>query len=144
MKTRGVVIDVGTLEETRYPDGSFTAVHFSHLIEHVPDPRGFLLEVKRILVPGGVAVIATPNIEGLQARIFRGKWRSAIADHLTLFGVTTLKRLLGETEFSIEKTVTWGGLARGIAPLWVKKPLDFLAKKWGFGDVMLISARRGT
>jgi 2-polyprenyl-3-methyl-5-hydroxy-6-metoxy-1,4-benzoquinol methylase len=141
MERRGVIIDVGTLEEARYPDGSFEAVHFSHLIEHVPDPRGFLLEVKRILVPGGLAVITTPNIEGLQARIFRGRWRSAIADHLTLFGMGTLSRLLTETGFRLEKKVTWGGLARGIGPGFIKKPLDYLAKKWGFGDVMLLLAR---
>jgi 2-polyprenyl-3-methyl-5-hydroxy-6-metoxy-1,4-benzoquinol methylase len=142
MKKRGVEIDVGTLEEARYADGAFHTVHFSHLIEHVPDPRRFLLEVRRILSPGGAAIITTPNIEGLQAKILRGKWRSAIPDHLTLFGMTTLRRLLAETGFSTEKTVTWGGLARGIAPWFVKKPLDFLAKKWGFGDVMLILARR--
>ena len=141
MKERGIHIDIGTLEESRYPDGSFDAVHFSHLIEHVPDPRSFLSEVRRVLASGGIAVMATPNIEGLQARIFQGKWRSAIPDHLTLFGVTTLRRLLAETGFSTEKTVTWGGIARGMAPQWIKKPLDFMAKKFGFGDVMLILAR---
>jgi 2-polyprenyl-3-methyl-5-hydroxy-6-metoxy-1,4-benzoquinol methylase len=142
MKERGIDIDIGTLEESRYPDGSFEAVHFSNLIEHVPDPRSFLSEVRRVLSPGGVAVMATPNIEGLQARIFRGKWRSAIPDHLTLFGMTTLRRMLEETGFLAEKTVTWGGLARGIAPAFIKKPMDHLAKKWGFGDMMLILARR--
>jgi 2-polyprenyl-3-methyl-5-hydroxy-6-metoxy-1,4-benzoquinol methylase len=141
-KTRGVPIFVGTLEEARFPDGHFTTVHFSHLIEHVPDPRGFLQEVRRIISAGGVAVITTPNVDGFQARLFREKWRSAIADHLTLFSPVTLRRLLTETGFSIEKTVTWGGLAQGTAPLFIKKPMDYLAKKWGFGDVMLFLARR--
>ena len=77
---RGVDIFPGTLEEARFADGTFGAVHFSHLIEHVPDPRGFLGEVKRILAPGGYALITTPNIDGFQARLFGKAWRSAIAD----------------------------------------------------------------
>ncbi len=141
-RERGVEIDVGTLEEARYAEGAFHVVHFSHLIEHVPDPRGFMREVRRVLAPGGAAVVTTPNIQGLQARLFGGNWRSVIADHLTLFGASTLKRLLRETGFRAEKTVTWGGLARGIPPRILKKPLDFLAKRLGFGDVMLVLARR--
>jgi 2-polyprenyl-3-methyl-5-hydroxy-6-metoxy-1,4-benzoquinol methylase len=70
MAHRGVSIFVGTLEEARFPDNRFQVVHFSHLIEHVPDPRGFLAEVKRILAPGGLAVITTPNVDGFQARLF--------------------------------------------------------------------------
>ena len=36
LRHRGVEIFPGTLEEADFPDGSFSAVHFSHLIEHVP------------------------------------------------------------------------------------------------------------
>ena len=89
---RGVDIFPGTLDEARFADGQFGVVHFSHLIEHVPDPRGFLGEVRRILAPGGYAVITTPNIDGLQARLFGKAWRSAIADHLVLFSKKTLAR----------------------------------------------------
>jgi 2-polyprenyl-3-methyl-5-hydroxy-6-metoxy-1,4-benzoquinol methylase len=140
-KERGVDIRVGTLEEARLPSGAFATVHFSHLIEHVPDPRAFLAEVRRILKPGGLAVITTPNIGGLQARLFRERWRSAIADHLVLFSKRTLGRFVTEAGFTVEKTVTWGGLAAGTAPLWLKRPADVLAKRLGFGDVMLFLAR---
>lgn len=141
-KTRGVPIFGGTLEEARFAAGSFAAVHFSHLIEHVPDPRGLLDEVRRVLAPGGLAVITTPNIDGLQARLFGVRWRSAIADHLTLWSPRTLGALVAEAGFVVEKTVTWGGLAVGTAPLFLKKPADYLAKKLGFGDVMMFLARR--
>ena len=140
---RGVPIFAGTLEEARFPAGSFSVVHFSHLIEHVPDPRGFLAEVRRVLSPGGLIVVTTPNIDGLQARLFREGWRSAIADHLTLFSRRTLGRLLAQSGFTVRRIVTWGGLARGTAPRFIKGPVDALAKKWGFGDVMLFLAVRG-
>lgn len=134
---RHVPIFKGTLEQARYKDKSFSLIHFSHLIEHVTDPRSFLLEVRRVLKSKGFAVITTPNICGFQARLFKTKWRSAIGDHLFLFSKKTLKRLLQQTGFKVHKVVTWGGLALGTAPSWIKKPVDKLAKRWGFGDVML-------
>ncbi len=49
----------------------------------------------------------------------------------------TLRRMLAEEGFAVEREVTWGGLAAGTAPAWLKRPADRLAKRWGFGDVML-------
>jgi 2-polyprenyl-3-methyl-5-hydroxy-6-metoxy-1,4-benzoquinol methylase len=141
-RTRGVDIFPGTLPEARFPDNSFSVVHFSHLIEHVPDPRGLLAEVLRILTPGGFAVITTPNVDGLQARLFRAGWRSAIADHVVLFSRRTLGKLLDESGFRTLRTVTWGGLAVGTAPTIIKKPMDRLAKKLGFGDVVLFLVQK--
>jgi 2-polyprenyl-3-methyl-5-hydroxy-6-metoxy-1,4-benzoquinol methylase len=140
IERRGVDIALGTLEENRFEDGSFSVVHFSHVIEHVPDPVGMLREVRRILTADGMALITTPNINGLQARLFGSRWRSAIADHLTLFTRRTLRRMLEATGFRVLKVVTWGGLAVGTAPAWLKRPVDRLAKRWGFGDVMLFQA----
>ncbi len=142
MAHRGVDIFVGTLEEARFPSGHFQAVHFSHLIEHVPDPRGFLGEVKRILAPSGLAVITTPNVDGFQARLFGKGWRSAIADHVVLFSRRTLRSLLLESGFEIQQSVTWGGLAEGTAPTIIKRPMDRMAKRFGFGDVVLFLAAK--
>jgi 2-polyprenyl-3-methyl-5-hydroxy-6-metoxy-1,4-benzoquinol methylase len=142
MAQRGVSIFVGTLEEAGFPADSFSIIHFSHLIEHVPDPRGFLSEVRRILKPQGYAIITTPNVDGFQARLFGKGWRSAIADHLTLFSKRTLGKMILESGFEIRQTVTWGGLAAGTAPGIVKKPMDWLSKKCGFGDVVLFLAAK--
>jgi 2-polyprenyl-3-methyl-5-hydroxy-6-metoxy-1,4-benzoquinol methylase len=142
MARRGIRISIGTLEEASFPAESFSVVHFSHLIEHVPDPRVFLHEVRRILKPEGYAVITTPNISGLQARLFGSAWRSAIADHLTLFSKKTLSRVLRESGFDIRQSVTWGGLAVGTAPTIIKKPVDKMAKRFGFGDVVLFLAAK--
>jgi len=141
-RTRGVDIFAGTLSEAFFADESFSAVHFSHLIEHVPDPRSFLCEVRRILRPGGFAIITTPNVDGFQARLFKAAWRSAIADHLVLFSRSTLARVVVESGFQVLRTVTWGGLAAGTAPVLIKKPVDRLAKRFGFGDVVLLLAQR--
>jgi 2-polyprenyl-3-methyl-5-hydroxy-6-metoxy-1,4-benzoquinol methylase len=143
IRTKKIDIFIGTLEQAGFQDSSFPVIHFSHLIEHVPDPKVFLLEVRRILAPGGYVVVVTPNISGLQARLFREKWRSAIADHLTLFSKVTLRKMLVATGYQVLQTVTWGGLAKGSVPGAVKRPVDYLAKRMGFGDVVLILARKG-
>jgi SAM-dependent methyltransferase len=128
------------LEENRFGANSFDAVLASHLIEHLNDPASFTAEVHRILKDGGRFFVTTPNIAGFQARLFRGRWRSAIFDHLYLFSIKTLSALLARGGFGIERIVTWGGLAAGTAPAQVKGLADRWAKRFGFGDVMLIRA----
>lgn len=135
---RGVPIEVGTLDDVDFADAGFDAIHFSHVIEHVPDPRSFLERVHLLLRPGGLGVVVTPNTSGLQARLFKERWRSAIADHVHLFSRRNLTRLLTECGFRIVKMKTWGGLGVGTAPRWIKGPVDRLAKAFGFGDVVLI------
>jgi SAM-dependent methyltransferase len=130
------------LEECGFPDNSFDVVLASHLIEHLNSPRSFLTETYRVLKNGGRVFITTPNISGFQARLFGPRWRSAIFDHLYLFSVRTLTNMLKSAGFKIEKVSTWGGLAAGLAPSWLKKTADFLAKRLGFGDVMIVRARK--
>jgi len=130
------------LEENRFLAASFNVVLASHLMEHLNAPAALVAEVCRILAPGGRFFVTTPNISGFQARLFRGRWRSAIFDHLYLFSAKTLSRLLEEKGFVIERIRTWGGLAAGLAPAPVKRIFDRAAKRFGFGDVMILRARK--
>ncbi|MBB6481982.1 class I SAM-dependent methyltransferase [Spirochaeta isovalerica] len=141
-RERNIEIFSGTVEQASFEDNSFDVVHCSHLIEHLNDPSAFLDEVFRILKPGGRFICTTPNASGLQARLFKSKWRSAIADHMFLFSVKTLSGLLREKSFTVETVKTWGGLGRGYGPVLLKSILDYLAKKLNFGDVMIISSQK--
>lgn len=51
------------LDGDRYPfaDASFGACVSNYCIEHIPDPGRHLAEVSRVLEPGGVYVLRTPN-----------------------------------------------------------------------------------
>jgi 2-polyprenyl-3-methyl-5-hydroxy-6-metoxy-1,4-benzoquinol methylase len=142
IEQRGVPIEVGTLDDAGFSDSTFSVVHFSHVIEHVPDPRSFLEEIYRILIPGGLCVIVTPDVGGAQARFFGHNWRSAIADHLHLFSARTLRRLVGEAGFESLRKRSWGGLGVGTAPLWLKRPADHVAKLLNLGDVMIMLCRK--
>jgi len=137
---RGLTVSTLTLEETHYEDASFDIVHASHLIEHLNDPDSFIKECYRILKPLGKLYLTTPNIESLQAFLFKSEWRSAINDHLFLFGKSSLRALLNKNNFTVKKCRTWGGLARGLKPAWAKGFLDKAVKPLGVGDVMILVA----
>ena len=135
-------IHIGTLESAHFSDASFDLVHASHLIEHLNEPGCFLDEVSRVLAPEGLFVLTTPNVAGLQARLFGADWRSAIYDHLYLFSRHSLEALLRAHHFRPIRAVTWGGWARGLRPEFLKAPLDRWAKRLGFGDVVAVLALR--
>lgn len=137
----GLDIFVGTLEEASFPDDSFDVVHFSHVIEHVPEPREMLLEVRRVVKENGHVIVTTPNVDGWHARVAGSEWRSAIPDHIYLFSKSTLRWLLELTGFEIVRQVSWGGIPIGKRPGFVKKPADRLAKLLNIGDVMLFYCR---
>jgi SAM-dependent methyltransferase len=140
----GLDIRATILEKAGLESGSFDLIHASHLIEHLNDPRAFVDELLRLCSPGGAIILTTPNIAGLQARILGSEWRSAIYDHLYLFSTRTLDALLAGRGLRVVRTATWGGWAAGLEPSFIKRPLDFLAKRLGFGDVMAFLCRRET
>ncbi|GAA0877270.1 hypothetical protein GCM10009119_02380 [Algoriphagus jejuensis] len=52
----------GDVWSAGFPDDTFDFIHISHVIEHVLDPRAYVLEMKRIVKPGGYIAIGTPDI----------------------------------------------------------------------------------
>jgi 2-polyprenyl-3-methyl-5-hydroxy-6-metoxy-1,4-benzoquinol methylase len=48
---------------------NFDLVTAIEVIEHVESPIGFLRNIRRLLTPSGVAVLTTPNVDSLPARI---------------------------------------------------------------------------
>ena len=67
--TLGLAVVHGDLHSAPFPAENFTAVSLLDVIEHVFDPVSELREVSRILKPGGIVVMTTPNAEGLMQRI---------------------------------------------------------------------------
>ncbi|MFN8215410.1 MAG: class I SAM-dependent methyltransferase [Solirubrobacterales bacterium] len=52
----------------------WAAVVFWHSLEHLPDPAGTLAAAAERLRPEGVILIAAPNADSLQARLFGRRW----------------------------------------------------------------------
>jgi ubiquinone/menaquinone biosynthesis C-methylase UbiE len=46
-----------------FPDGHFNIVIAKHVVEHLPQPDQAVREIGRVLAPGGLLVLATPNLD---------------------------------------------------------------------------------
>jgi len=54
--------------------GEWAALVFWHSLEHLPRPGEALAHAARLLAPRGVLVVAAPNLDSLQARVFGARW----------------------------------------------------------------------
>jgi SAM-dependent methyltransferase len=91
-------------------DASCDFVLMSQILEHVRDPLAVLVHVARALAPGGRVLVETPNLGGLDFRLFhRAHWGAYhIPRHFHLF-----------TQESLRRTVEAAGLSmlrRGFLP----------------------------
>ncbi|MFI7060387.1 class I SAM-dependent methyltransferase [Kribbella sp. NPDC050124] len=93
----------GTLEEVpEIHEQQYDVIFGSHLIEHVTEPGAFLESASRLLRPGGVIVLVTPNIKSLLARVSGRRWVSfKIPEHVSYYDPTTIAELLRRTGLSV-------------------------------------------
>lgn len=100
-QSKGLRVELGTLEAQLYSRSSFDAVVMSHVIEHVHDPIALLSECRRILAPGGKLSLVTPHIDAFGHRLFRSSWFCLDPPrHLHLFSVKSLHTALREAGFT--------------------------------------------
>ena len=85
--------------------GRYDAVVMLQLIEHVEDPALICERVADLLVPGGVFIIETPNLGGLDYAIFKGRWwgHYHFPRHWNLFSTDALVRMLEQRGFEIAR-----------------------------------------
>jgi SAM-dependent methyltransferase len=78
----------------------YDAVVLFHVIEHVPDPIQFLMDCRKLLKPGGVLVLKTPNASSFAARLSGSFWQwISPPAHLFLYCPRTLDLLLKRTGY---------------------------------------------
>jgi SAM-dependent methyltransferase len=67
----GIPVDKGVdlLKGLPYPDASFDVVLLVEVIEHLENHRAALSEVSRVLKPGGIFILTTPNIMRIKSRL---------------------------------------------------------------------------
>jgi len=70
----GLDVFCGTLTEAAYASDRFDVVTMWDVLEHVADPTAQLLEVLRILKPGGLMVLRIPDPLSWEAQCFGPTW----------------------------------------------------------------------
>lgn len=95
-----VVLDV-TASESPFPQESFDAILFSHVLEHTPWPQQVLTDNIKLLRPGGFVAVALPNILQVKQRwnLLRGRFEyteTGLMDrtHLRFFDFNTARALV--------------------------------------------------
>ena len=92
----------GTLEEANYPDQRFDVVVMDDLIEHVGDPSELVRESCRILAPGGLLTMNTPNRAGLWHLLMGRRWfHYKQSEHLVFFSPRVITDLLDRQGFDV-------------------------------------------
>ncbi len=96
----GLDIRQGTIAEAGFASESFDLVTARHVIEHIPQPVPWLQELRRVLKPGGLLSLRTPNTAALARPWFGRNWfPDEIPRHLVLFNPRNLHLLLTSQGF---------------------------------------------
>jgi SAM-dependent methyltransferase len=103
--------------ETLRPEGRYSCIHMSHVIEHVPDPSAWMARARDLLEEGGLLVVAAPNMLSLDRRwqlalkragLRRGEWDpSKTPDHLFEPTIPSMLRFLDRHGFEVVSHYTY-------------------------------------
>ena len=113
----------GELDQARFADagpGDFGVVTMCDYIEHVRDPRRTLELARKLLRPGGLLAITTPDAGSPSRRLLRTGWTHYKVEHLFYFNQQNLARLLADVGFS---SVTFH-------TLWKSLTLDYIGHQF--------------
>lgn len=106
-KARGIAVSKGVdfmegLEQI--PTGTFDVVTLWHVLEHVPDVEQQIRELKRVLKPNGVIVVAVPNFKSYDAKKYGSYWAAYdVPRHLWHFSKTAIKKLFEKESMELVK-----------------------------------------
>ncbi|WP_280154576.1 class I SAM-dependent methyltransferase [Piscinibacter sp. XHJ-5] len=83
---RGLAVVGGYLDDSR--QGEYDFILVDNVLEHVPDPAGFLRNARRLLAPSGLLVVAIPPMDWLRKALGSLSWvRTRVnAPQLNIFG----------------------------------------------------------
>ena len=121
----GCLVHHGTLHEAAFTPNSFDVITMMDVIEHVVEPRELVHEVYRLLRPGGVLFLITPNFNSLFVKLYGSNAYGIGPDeHANYFQPATIRRLLADSGFRDIKLTTKDVYAANLARLRGRIPSD--------------------
>ena len=99
--TLGLDVFCGDVKDADFPENYFDVITAIEIIEHIHNPRDFIFKIHKLLKPGGILYLVTPNIQSLSAKLTGYRWWSYRRTHLYYFSKRTLYHFLSRNGFSI-------------------------------------------
>jgi SAM-dependent methyltransferase len=110
VRNLGFEVFHGELSEAQLANGQFDVITAVEILEHLFDPVATVNEIRRLLRPGGLFWLTTPNCRSLAARLMGLGWRVVSPpEHLQLFSAEGLRTLLFRAGFTEVQLKTSGG-----------------------------------
>jgi SAM-dependent methyltransferase len=104
-KKRGLNIKEGDLRSAKYQTDFFDVVTLQDVVEHFKNPMQEMVEIWRILKPGGIVFVVTPDIGGFWLKLLGRYWyHYKPGEHIMYFNENTLRIMLHKAGFSHIKT----------------------------------------
>lgn len=102
-------IKAGRIEELKFPDNFFDCIVLWDVIEHLWDPLRTVSKLVKILKPGGMLTISTPNIGAPSAFLMGKHWHfMTLPEHLCFFNKNTINYLFKMTGLTPLNWMTQG------------------------------------
>lgn len=104
-KERGLNVKQGVLNSNTFSNNEFDIVLYQDVIEHITDIVGEVKKVKRILKPGGLLYMVTPDIGGWWHKILGSWWyHYKPGEHVTYFSEKTIRKLYEDAGYKNVET----------------------------------------
>jgi 2-polyprenyl-3-methyl-5-hydroxy-6-metoxy-1,4-benzoquinol methylase len=91
----GLDVFLGRMQDSELPENTFDVVTLLETIEHLFDPMSVLRQAHRLLRPGGLITVTTPNLNSLAFKILGLDWSIlSPKEHLYYFTESTIQQML--------------------------------------------------
>lgn len=87
-RNTGAVIHGRPVEEVGFADGTFSVISLINVFSHLTSPLATLAELRRVLAPGGVLILATGEVAEGVKKSHVHRWN--LGDHLYFLGDRTM------------------------------------------------------
>ena len=105
----GDCVHHGPMESLAGGASRFNVIYADQVLEHVLNADVFLSECFKLLKPGGLLWLGTPNFAGISARLLRGHWKEMVpTEHIRMFTPNSLKHYIAAAGFAKFRIWTQG------------------------------------
>nr|WP_249684755.1 class I SAM-dependent methyltransferase [Flavobacterium sp. CYK-55] len=132
-KARNIALQKGvelTYSTEDLKDNSVDVITMWHVLEHVPDVKAQITELKRLVKPGGTIIIAVPNYKSFDAHHYQNHWAAYdVPRHLWHFSKKSIQSLFAAQGLELVQ----------VKPMWFDSfYVSLLSEKYKTGKMNMI------